>query len=161
MSIPKYWDAQNATEYHLALLETVTKIDDNHTPTIYTKELGKFLGKYGIPVKYQIIDNKVVITGFRYKDVDKIDDLKIGDAILEIDGVTIEELIQSKSKYIPASHKKGKERNSFLILSGNEKQEVSIKNERDGEISEKKLIDMTFQHFNGNTQLLKMKPNGK
>jgi hypothetical protein len=158
--IPKYFNAQNSTEYHLALFETITKIDDGHTPIIYTKELGEYLGKYGIPIKYQIIDNKVVITDFRYKDVDKIYDLKIGDAILEIDSLTIEELIQSKSKYIPASHKKGKERNSFLILSGNKKQ-ASIKYERDGEIFEKKLIDMIFQHLNGKTQSLKMKPNGR
>ena len=136
--IPRFRDAKNATEYHLALLETVVKIDDGHTLPIYTKELTTFFGKYWIPINYGIIDNKVIISGFRYKDVDKLDDLRIGDAILEIDGISIAELLQRNSKYIPASHKKGKENRSPLILNGHE-QEVAVKYERDGEIYEKTI----------------------
>lgn len=108
--IPKYWDARDTTEYHLALLETVAKVDDTHTPMIYTQQLGRYFGELALPIKFKIIDNKAVITGFLYKNVDKIDDLRIGDCILEIDGKGIKELLDIKSKYIPASHLNGKKR---------------------------------------------------
>lgn len=136
--IPKYRDARDTTEYHLALLETVAKVDDTHTPMIYTKQLGRYFGELALPIKFKIIDNKAVITGFLYKNVDKIDDLRIGDCIREIDGKGIKELLDIKSKYIPASHLNGKKRDSYLILVGHQEEAV-IKYERDGEIKEKKI----------------------
>ncbi|SFE97541.1 S41 family peptidase [Sunxiuqinia elliptica] len=136
--IPRFRDAKSATEYHLAILETVVKIDDGHTLPIYTKKLATFFGKYWIPINYAVIDNSIVISGFRYKGVDKRYDLKVGDAILEIDGISIAELLQQNSKYTPASHQNGKEKRSSIILRGH-KPEVTITYKRNGKIFEKTI----------------------
>ncbi|TKG96144.1 hypothetical protein EYV94_07625 [Puteibacter caeruleilacunae] len=136
--IPKYYSAKNPTEYHLAMLETVSLIDDSHSNFIISKEIKKFFGEYYIPIKYYILDNKILITAFNADEEGRKDDLRVGDAILEIDGVSVKELMQLYSKFIPASNAKGKARRSFFLVTGHKK-EALVKIERNGKFFEKTI----------------------
>lgn len=148
--ISKFKDAKDATSYHLAMLELAVKIDDSHSRVFYTKQLGDFFGKYGVPIKYRIINNKAVITGFYYQDVAKIDDLKIGDAILEVNNISVLELLKLKSRYIPASNINGKQKNSnFCLFLGNTKK-ITIKFERKGVTYEKIINRYDFSTLKKN-----------
>ncbi len=142
--IHKFKDVKDVTSYHLAILELSAKIDDSHSRVFYTKQLGDFFGKFGVPISYKIINNKAVITGFNYQDISKKDDLKIGDAILEVDNISISELLKMKSRYIPASNKSGKQKNfSIALFSGNTKK-ITIKFERKGVTYEKVINRYDF-----------------
>lgn len=82
--IPLFYNAKDTISYHLAILELVTKINDSHSyfSTPYTF---RHWGNKFTPFMVRIIDNKAVVTRILSDSLAKIDDIKIGDAILQID----------------------------------------------------------------------------
>jgi carboxyl-terminal processing protease len=118
--ISKFENANNAMAYHLAMLETVVKVDDTHAlfKTNYTV---KYFGTKFIPAKFKIIDNKAVVTGFFYNDsLAKINDLGVGDVIETIENETVNEALNKKIKYISGSNYATKLRdNYYTLFNGN------------------------------------------
>ena len=68
-------------DYHLAMLETVVKLDDGHG-LFKTKSTIDFFGSKFIPAKLKIIENKAIVTGFYNGSLSKINNLQILTAFI-------------------------------------------------------------------------------
>jgi carboxyl-terminal processing protease len=137
--IPKFNDAKSGKEYHLAMLETTVKLCDSHT-TFKTKFTIDFFGTNFFPADLKIIDKKAVVIGFLNDSLSKINDLRIGDIITKIDGREIMEILNDRSKYIPASNANGKVRDTYYNLINGNTREVQVVLNRDG-VSSSRLIN--------------------
>jgi C-terminal processing protease CtpA/Prc len=118
--IPKFISAEGGTEYNLACLELSTKINDSHGG-FYNNVTYQYFGERIIPLEIVFAENKAVVKNYYDENLGKETGIKIGDIILEVNGKTIEKIIEEYSKYIPASNQAVKLRNlSYVLLNSNE-----------------------------------------
>lgn len=134
--IPKFQEAKDAFEYHMAMLETSTKIDDSHS-IFKTKKTIEYFGSNFIPVELSIIENKAIVIEIPNDSLSKINDLKIGDVIEKIEGKTPNEILNAKNKYISGSNKKAKEKAIYYTLTTGNTDTVNLEINRNGAISDK------------------------
>lgn len=149
--IPRFFDAEDVTQYHLTLLETVVKLDDSHA-TLYTNPLSDFFGRLYLPVHANLIDNKLVVDYIYNDSLAKANDLKIGDVIEKVDGVEVSKIINKANKYNVGSNEsvKAKHRGSFILEGKTDFIELTIKR-GDAEF-EKKCGRFESKHFKYNPQ---------
>jgi len=134
--IPKFMSAKNATDYHLAMLEVVVKLDDSHG-IFKTKFTIEHFGNKFIPAKLKIIDNKAIVTGFYNDSLSRINDLKIGDIIEKVNEKTIEEILHEKLKYIAGSNLKSKLRDTYYTIANGNTDSLLISVSRNGKLYDK------------------------
>ena len=100
--IPKFINAKNRFEYRVTALEMVTKINDSHG---FFYGLDLYSENNIAPVEIVFIGDTAVVSGFFKKDFEKSTELKRGDIILKINNISIEDIIEERKKYIPASNR--------------------------------------------------------
>lgn len=116
--ISKYRNANDALEYQLLMQETVVKIDDTHASFFSDKNFDFFGRKY-IPAFINVIENKVVVVGFYNDSLAKLNDIKKGDIIEEVNGKNALEIMSERKKYVNGSNKNTKAKNyDYLIFNG-------------------------------------------
>ena len=116
--ISKFIAAENTAEYHLAMLETVIKLDDSHA-NFYTYEIHDYFGRKYIPAYFNRIENKIVITGFYNDSIAKINDLKKGDIIEKVNGKDIMQILSDRKKFVNGSNDNTKFKNyNFTVFNG-------------------------------------------
>lgn len=136
--IPVFLNAKDTLSYQLAILELVTKLNDSHA-YFTTPYLFRYFGEKFTPFMVQIINNKAVVTKILNDSLAKIDNIKIGDAILEIDGKSVEQILRENWKYIPASNTVTKLRNAAFLFLQSKSDSSNILFERNG-IKQTKVI---------------------
>ncbi|WP_264550582.1 S41 family peptidase [Flavobacterium sp. N2038] len=116
--IPKFKNSKNKTEYHLAMLETVVKVNDSHA-TLYTDPIEDYFGRKYSPAYFNMVEDKLVITGFYKDSLAKLNDLKIGDVIEKAGGIDVGKLIAVNKIYNRGSNKKVQDtHNGFFATAG-------------------------------------------
>lgn len=143
--IPKFSKA-TAQEYHLAMLELVASIDDSHG-FFHTDLTNRYFGYYWAPIKFSIIDGKAVVTALLDEEKAKKDDLRIGDAITHVDGVSVNNILTAKSPYIPASNPGGRKRNAYFAIFNGSTDKASITFEREGSTATKEITRYVKKEF--------------
>lgn len=128
--IPQFEKANNATEYQLALLVTVIKLDDTHA-SLYTDRNFEFFGKKYIPAFSNVIENKVVIVGIYSDSLAKINDIRKGDIIEEIEGENALKIMADRKKYVNGSNNSTKAKNYNYHLFNGSTDSVKVKIRRD------------------------------
>lgn len=101
--IPRFLSAKDTLDYHLAVLELTSQLNDGHVWTL-SKEINLFFGIYSVPVKLRYIEDLVTITDFFSDSIISYYNLKKGDVILEIDGKNVDEIIEERKKYYSFSN---------------------------------------------------------
>ncbi|KRB54559.1 hypothetical protein [Flavobacterium sp. Root186] len=101
--LPRTINPVSETDYYLSLKEFSAKLNDSHA-LFGANKLFDYFGRHGIPFDFKIIDNKAVVVGFKNESLSKIDDIRIGDVITEIEGKSIVDLIKENQKYIEGSN---------------------------------------------------------
>ena len=134
--IPKFWNAKNASDYMLAVLQTTIKLDDSHAQTGFETY---FTGDTYIPARIKIINNTAIVDKLYNDSLAKIDDIKIGDILLKVDGKTIAEIISEKMQYISASNVSGKLRSLQYYLAYSRTGTPKITFSRNGNVTEKTI----------------------
>lgn len=125
--IPVFLNAGNELEYELAVLEIIEYIQDSHAylggaaDKIYQWKGGRFP-----PVKVDFVENKLVMTGYHNDEFKESTGLQLGDIITEVNGESIEQLIESKSNYYPASNLPVKYKSMSMDLLRSNSSEISI-----------------------------------
>jgi C-terminal processing protease CtpA/Prc len=147
--IPKFKDSNDTISYHLAMMELTAKINDSHAGFV-SKYTNQYFGIKWAPFKFKIIENKVIVTGFYSDSLCEINDLRYGDVFLEVDGSTIEEIINAKSKYIGASNQAAKLRNMNYAIFNGASDSANVIFEREGVIAEKTIKRYFFKEFDYN-----------
>ncbi len=107
--IPCFIEAGNKQEYNLTVLELVARIHDGHA-SMYSKyeTFDYFWGKNSAPAIIQFIDDLPMVVGHCDPALGVESNLEIGDIIVSIDDVPVEEIVAEKIKYISASNYPGK-----------------------------------------------------
>lgn len=103
--IPKFVDASNETAYKLAVLELMGRVHDTHA-NIWGRydALETFWGINLAPFEVTFVENKAVITGFYGDEATSKPTLQIGDIITKVNNKAVEEIVQERLKYTPASN---------------------------------------------------------
>jgi hypothetical protein len=103
--IPKFIEASGETEYDLAVLAIIARIHDSHANIwSYSDPLNEYWGRNYAPLEITFIENKAVVTGYLDDELGKNSGLKTGDVISYIDGESVDNMIQMRLPYTPASN---------------------------------------------------------
>lgn len=147
--IPKFKNAQNITDYHLAMLETVCKINDSHASTFNTKWTLGFLtgGSKNAPVKLTMANDSIFVTGFYNDSLAQINDFELGDAILKLKGEPINTVIERIMKYTPASNQKQKVRRIENALLRGNTDSIRITFGKNGNLKERYIQRYLYKEF--------------
>lgn len=129
--IPRFLKIESETDFHLLLRELVVSLDDSHA-VLETDKISSYFGEYSLPIRYKIIDQKMIVTRVWNDSLARIDDLRVGDAILELDGRSVQALLNEAHRYINGSNEATKAYYSFVSLPRGSTSQVKIRFERDG-----------------------------
>lgn len=150
--LPQIANPKSEKEFLLAMREISIKLNDTHASTM-NMDMIKYLGgeKY-TAFSARFIDDKAVIVNLANDSLAKIDDLKIGDIITKVDGVSIKEKLEELLRYMSGSNKAAAVANSgFVMFTGND-DELEIEFIRDNVTSVKKV------HRYSNEKIKRMPP---
>lgn len=147
--VPKFQYAKDTVSYHLAILELTAKIDDSHAK-FASKYTNTYFGDRWVSFKFEIIDNKAVVTGFYNDSLSKASDIRIGDAFLSINGTPISKLITANLKYTGASNPSVKLRDMHRILFHSNATSIETEFERNDTVLKKTLPTFAFSKLKYN-----------
>lgn len=107
-------------EFLLAMREISIKLNDTHAATFNTQMMKYLGGEKYTAFGAKFIDDKAVITSIANDSLAQIDDLKIGDIITKVDGVTVAQKLDETLKYVQGSNKPVAIFNGgFVMFTGN------------------------------------------
>jgi carboxyl-terminal processing protease len=123
--IPRFQSPSDTIDYHMAMLELVVQVNDSHAyfKTGYTKQ---YFGEKYIPYQLKIIENMAIITGYFNDSLCHSNKLRIGDVIIDIDGIPVEELISEKIGFVCGSNRPAKLRNLANMLACGQSDSVNV-----------------------------------
>jgi C-terminal processing protease CtpA/Prc len=140
--IPRFLNANNTIDYHLSILELTVKVEDSHA-SFTTPLLDNYFGQKWLPFKFKIINEKAIVVDLVDDSLCLINDIKIGDILLNIDGIELNELIDSKLKYVSGSNLNVKMRDmQFYLLNGNS-DSIYVQYDREGQLAYKYIYRYT------------------
>jgi C-terminal processing protease CtpA/Prc len=129
--IPKFLDDKNALQYRLTFLELIGRIHDTHANLWGTDSVMiNYKGRYIAPLKARFVEDKLVISAAYESAVEP--QVRIGDVIIAIDNMPVEEYVKNNSKYYPASNVPSQLRNISrdILRTKNRTMDLSIQNEK-------------------------------
>jgi C-terminal processing protease CtpA/Prc len=97
-SVPKLLDARDGRSYHLAVAEMVAHVRDTHA-IVLSPVLDEFLGTGAPGITVRPVEGKAVVT--RVDDPDA--GIAVGDIVLRVDGVSVDDRLAMLGRYISAS----------------------------------------------------------
>ena len=103
--IPKFVVAKDDTAYTLTVLELIGRVHDTHA-NIWGRNpvLNNYFGLRYSAVELTFIEGKPVVTGFYDEKLGKETGLKMGDVISVVNNRPVEEIVNERLKYAPASN---------------------------------------------------------
>ncbi|MCW5981686.1 MAG: hypothetical protein KIT09_26615 [Bryobacteraceae bacterium] len=96
--IPRLLDARNALEYHLALAEMVTHLQDSHA-RVASPVIGDHFGTASPPIQLQMIEGKPVVA----RIIETLPDVSVGDVVTEVDGEAAAARFDRLSRFVSSS----------------------------------------------------------
>ncbi|MBC2846555.1 S41 family peptidase [Winogradskyella flava] len=145
--IPKFQSASNKIEYQSIIKELIAKLDDSHAWISFNSQV-KY--KY-LPVQISHIENQCVISGYYNDSLANINNLKLGDVILKINGSDIKSETNKKLKFVSGSNTNNKLLKAYNEIFNGIDSIVTLTIKRDKHINEldvKKYDFRTFNYYN-------------
>lgn len=137
--IPKFIDSSNMLEYKLSLLELITRVGDTHANIYGDPDIMIYWGGYYAPVQVKFIEDKALVTDYYNPKLGKETGLEIGDIITSINNKSIDEVIEERAKYNPASNYPTQLRNIANNLLRSKKPTLDIEFMRDNKIEKTQI----------------------
>jgi carboxyl-terminal processing protease len=131
--IPKFQFPSDTIAYHHAMYELVSRINDSHASfsSRYSKQ---YFGNKYFPYQLSIVENKLIITGYFNDSICKINKLKPGDVITQINGAPVEKIISDKCMQLAGSNESFKLRNLANMLLTGKSDSVNVIVERQNQL---------------------------
>ncbi len=103
LSVPKFINTEDSLSYQLAVLEYTSLLNDGH---IWTESftIVMHFGIYSPPYKLHCVENKPIVGEYFPDSIGMQFNVKIGDEILAINTIPVNELIHSRARYYPNSN---------------------------------------------------------
>lgn len=145
--IPKFTDVKTELEYHLLIRELTVSLGDSHA--FFTTDLIRsYAGAKFIPVKFSILNDNAVVTGFYDDSLARLDDLRFGDVITAVNHTPVAAIYQDHEKYINGSNEAVKKLGySFRWIFNGSTDTVTITVEREGKVKDKTIRRYAFSTF--------------
>lgn len=141
--IPKFQKAATKEAYQSTIKELVAKLDDSHAWISFDENID---WKY-LPVVVSNIDEKPVISSIDNDSLAKLNNLKLGDIILSINGMDVLKETERRMKLIPASNVNHKKLLAFgQIINANDGI-ASLTIERDNKVQDLKVTGYEFSEL--------------
>jgi len=102
--IPRIALAKNAESYRQEVLALVAQARDGHANLWNALDARPPVGNCQLPVSIRFIDQVPVISGLVSADQNNSTELKVGDVITELDGVSVAKLVERWKPYYAASN---------------------------------------------------------
>jgi C-terminal processing protease CtpA/Prc len=128
--IPRIIHANNTESFRREVLALIAEVRDGHANLWSALDARPPAGKCQVPVNIRFIERVPVVTGF--SSPDHPTDLQTGDAITEIDGVPVAELVESWTPYYAASNDAARLRDIGRSLTRGECGETTLALRREG-----------------------------
>jgi C-terminal processing protease CtpA/Prc len=141
--IPKIVEGNDELSYKLTLVELIGNIQDTHANVWGRNDvLLDFFGEKTVPVQIKYIEKQFVVVQL-YDEFKPNQKLKVGDIILKVNGVDVNDYLTNNKKYFPASNEPTQFRgiSSKLLLTNNEKLSVTYKSGNEVFTEEFETID--------------------
>ena len=145
--IPQFLYPKSETDFHLAMVELATSIDDSHV-RLDTQKTHLYFGHYYLPVAFKLINDKAVVTKFYNDSLARLNDLKIGDIITKANNKKIETIFKEEEKYISGSNSSRKRLNARDYILNGATDSLEIEVIRDGKTLTKFIKRYLFKDFN-------------
>tara|TARA_R110002051_G_scaffold296083_1_gene362074 strand:- start:317 stop:1963 length:1647 start_codon:yes stop_codon:yes gene_type:complete len=144
--LPKFLEAKNQLDYHLAMLELVVSLDDSHAG-LRTELLDNYFGLKFIPATFKIFEDGAVITRFYNDSLANINDIRVGDVIVKAEGKTIKEIFEKKSDYLKGSNESAKSAYAFDKIFNGSTDSIELEILRDNHLIKKRIGRYLFEQF--------------
>lgn len=126
--IPEFINADNELEYELTALKIIAEVRDTHANLSEGGDkIQEWKGKNYPPFQLRFIENKLVVIEYYNSELKDEGVLKAGDIITHINGKSIEEIIEEKKQYYPASNIPARLRAMAFDLLRSNSSEIAIK----------------------------------
>ena len=103
--IPFFINAKDELEYELATIQIIGDIQDTHANLWGgADKIDEWKGINYPPIHVRFIENQLVVADYYNDELRNEVGLNIGDVITKINGRSIDNIVQEKSKYYPASN---------------------------------------------------------
>ncbi len=123
--IPLFRKINNEKDYESAVMQLTAELQDTHVGTKKTYQYN-VVGKLSSPFTFQIVENKVLITGIKDEAKMKKASLEVGDLITKINGQSILKNIPKRSKYFAFSNKSVELREAYSYLFSGDEQTFAV-----------------------------------
>lgn len=126
-------------DFEVILAGLVSKLKDSHAFSFYTQLNFRgyiFNGLYYAPFDYQIVDDHLLITDIILPEICSKAKLNIGDQITEIDGQSIKQIIDEKSKLLSVSNRNkliyelSKYQGNLIWPNNNKQKKLTVKSQQ-------------------------------
>ena len=125
--IPQFEAASDSLEYGLTAARMITRLQDGHA-RVLGAALTKYFGTATAPLFVRFVEGIPLVTGFRDDSLAIASGIRIGDEIVEVDGIPVERRIEQLSPYLAASNPWTHKRYiAWRLLYGPEEKEAKIK----------------------------------
>ncbi|MGO4913131.1 S41 family peptidase [Leeuwenhoekiella sp. W20_SRS_FM14] len=141
--IPKIRNTPNKKEYHLVLQELIAKLDDTHASITFSEEKSKYL-----PIKISHIDSKAVVSGFYNDSLAKLNNLQLGDVILKLNDIDVQNEAQKNLKYVAGSNSNIKFKLAYIKIFKGLEDTISLTINRNNSVRTIKSKRYDFDDFN-------------
>lgn len=138
-SLDENLSVNSRKDFEVILAGLVSKLKDSHAFSFYTELNFRgdiFNGLYYAPFDYQIVDNHLLITDIILTEICSKAKLNIGDEITEIDGKSIKQIIDEKSKLLSVSNRNkliyelSKYQGNLIWPNNNKQKKLTVKSQQ-------------------------------
>lgn len=144
--IPKISTTKDKKEYTLTVLELIGKIQDTHANVWgFNEVLERYFGKNIVPVELKFVENKAVVV--KLQDEFKEANLQVGDVILKVNGVKVEDWIKNNLKYFPASNYPTQLRDVATKMLRSNENSINLTVENTSGIKDVVVSTIKYQYF--------------
>ncbi|MEO1627711.1 MAG: S41 family peptidase [Bacteroidota bacterium] len=120
--LPSFLDAKDELAYELAAVQIIGDVQDTHANLWGGGDkIQEWKGSNYPPVHTRFIEDKLVVVDYYNPEMESEVGLKVGDVITQINGTSVDQWVEEKTKYYPASNQASRLRDmSHDILRSND-----------------------------------------
>lgn len=140
--LPAFLEAEDELAYEKAMVKIIGDIQDTHAQLQGGDKLYEWKGTYFSPLYVRFVENQLVVLDYYDKKYKPEVGLEIGDIITHINGKPVEELVEERAPYYPASNKPTQLRNMSRDLLRAQEPQITITYQSSNQQEQKKVLTL-------------------
>ncbi len=131
--IEQFVNAKNELEFELATVELIGEVKDTHANLWGgNNAIQEWKGSYFPPFHIRFRENQPVVTDYYNPELQEISKIKVGDVITAVNGKPINQIVDERNRYYPASNQPTRLRDIGENLLRSQDSVITITFKQDG-----------------------------